>query len=164
MMIVIACCFKTRIWDACPDPDSLLHLVRSSEGGADHWEGWKQGRGEPIERCSVQATPQVGAWDAVRLGTLQGATENTEFSRRDRRVSVHTVSRPRHWSGVTSAKGTVHLRPRCGSCAAVAEWFPWTFYAPVAEKVPGLKGRGLFEEACYSPIVSPLVAAAVSRV
>ena len=131
VLIQIACC----IWN-------------SSAGGADHWEGWKQGRGEPIERCSVQATPQVGAWDTVPLGMLQGATENTESSRRDRRaVCSYSLPSQALIRGYPRSRVLFTWWPRCELCCS-----GWTFYATVAEKIPGLKGRGLFpEEACYSP-------------
>ena len=89
-----------------------------------------------------------------------GPTGDTPRSQAEYRVfmegqksCVFIVSHPRHWSGVTLSRGCCSVDGLGLCCVAVAEWFPRASCATVAEKVPGLRGRGLFpEEACYSPI------------
>ena len=113
--------------------------------GADLWEGWKQGRGEPVERCTIQVTPQVGAWGSVPLGTLQGARENTESSWRDRRAVCLQSPVPGTGQGSPSVEGAAHLTVQV---CAVLPWlsgFPEHSVQLWLRKSRGWKGEGCFQ-------------------
>ena len=121
--------------------------------GADHWEGWTQGRGwADLE----MPNPGNGTARSLELGpTGDTPRSHGEYSvsSRDRRA-VCLSSLPSHTPvrGYPRSRVLFTGRPRLW-CVTVTEWFPRAFSATVAEKVPGLKGRGLFPaEACYSPI------------
>lgn len=145
MMIVIACCFKTRIWDACPDPDSLLHLVQ-------FW-GW----GRPLGRLKAGQgwadREMLCPGNATGRSLGRGPTGDAPRSHREYRVFTEGQKScvfiqspvPGTGQGLPSVKGTVHL---VAQVWAVLQWlsgFPEHSMQLWLRKSQGWKGGGCFQ-------------------